>query len=574
MKAPNGNPTNLTERQWLQVRTKAFKDWFGDWETANKENPYNKDISIGFPEADLSNVDGTGIGVLIPIFLNGEYIGETGLDNVLYHKDKGISIKGKYMEMPSVGGSNITIEKEYRGKGYGKAAYFELAKFAANNGKILRSAPDTSRTPASTRVWESLVRDGYAKRVNYRYEIINSTLNNASKVIDENGEPRVVYHGSNEYGFNIFDPSKSDDKISLFASSSKWIASTYTSFKPLENALVRKALLKGNAIDLIKNEDWKSLEKLINSIINFNLPRPIEGGYPLPYGNEKILDEILTIRKELNKPNLTEEEHLSLLADLTKAEDEYYYSRNYTFKVKKKTFHDKTKIEISIDDSYNKEFFSSHYIEEGVIFRGSPKELIESLTFDTKVYDLFLNIKNPLILDNQVNEFGHANNWNGLYFSPAAKEVQNTDLWGNKMLGTHKQTKTRDVAEYAKKNNYDGVIFKQIADRGGYPGYQSLNPMTDADFLYEDMHIGEDSFNATNKLESDIFIAFNSNNIKSATDNIGAFSTKDDNIYNSDTIEEYETVASIGDYIQSYSPEDRAEIAREINNGNISIKCK
>ena len=32
MKAPNGRPTNLTERQWAQVRTKAFKDWFGDWE--------------------------------------------------------------------------------------------------------------------------------------------------------------------------------------------------------------------------------------------------------------------------------------------------------------------------------------------------------------------------------------------------------------------------------------------------------------------------------------------------------------------------------------------------------------
>lgn len=30
--APNGNPTNLTERQYAQVRTKAFKDWFGDWE--------------------------------------------------------------------------------------------------------------------------------------------------------------------------------------------------------------------------------------------------------------------------------------------------------------------------------------------------------------------------------------------------------------------------------------------------------------------------------------------------------------------------------------------------------------
>ncbi|PDP81803.1 hypothetical protein CLI72_06105 [Porphyromonas gingivalis] len=32
MKAPNGDETNLNERQWLQVRTKAFKDWFGDWE--------------------------------------------------------------------------------------------------------------------------------------------------------------------------------------------------------------------------------------------------------------------------------------------------------------------------------------------------------------------------------------------------------------------------------------------------------------------------------------------------------------------------------------------------------------
>lgn len=31
MKAPNGKPTKLTEKQWLQVRTQAFKNWFGDW---------------------------------------------------------------------------------------------------------------------------------------------------------------------------------------------------------------------------------------------------------------------------------------------------------------------------------------------------------------------------------------------------------------------------------------------------------------------------------------------------------------------------------------------------------------
>ena len=32
MKAPNGADTNLTEDQWLAVRTEAFKNWFGDWE--------------------------------------------------------------------------------------------------------------------------------------------------------------------------------------------------------------------------------------------------------------------------------------------------------------------------------------------------------------------------------------------------------------------------------------------------------------------------------------------------------------------------------------------------------------
>lgn len=34
LKAPNGSNTNLTPKQWAQVRTKAFKDWFGDWENS------------------------------------------------------------------------------------------------------------------------------------------------------------------------------------------------------------------------------------------------------------------------------------------------------------------------------------------------------------------------------------------------------------------------------------------------------------------------------------------------------------------------------------------------------------
>lgn len=34
LKAPNGQPTNLTEGQWVTVRTQNFKNWFGDWENS------------------------------------------------------------------------------------------------------------------------------------------------------------------------------------------------------------------------------------------------------------------------------------------------------------------------------------------------------------------------------------------------------------------------------------------------------------------------------------------------------------------------------------------------------------
>ena len=37
MKTPNGKKTSLSDKQWVQVRTKAFKNWFGDWENSSKD---------------------------------------------------------------------------------------------------------------------------------------------------------------------------------------------------------------------------------------------------------------------------------------------------------------------------------------------------------------------------------------------------------------------------------------------------------------------------------------------------------------------------------------------------------
>jgi hypothetical protein len=33
LRAPNGEPTKLNEKQWVQAQTPSFKSWFGDFET-------------------------------------------------------------------------------------------------------------------------------------------------------------------------------------------------------------------------------------------------------------------------------------------------------------------------------------------------------------------------------------------------------------------------------------------------------------------------------------------------------------------------------------------------------------
>ena len=38
LKAPNGKTFKLSPKQWVQVRTSRFKEWFGDWELAYKKN--------------------------------------------------------------------------------------------------------------------------------------------------------------------------------------------------------------------------------------------------------------------------------------------------------------------------------------------------------------------------------------------------------------------------------------------------------------------------------------------------------------------------------------------------------
>ena len=148
------------------------------------ENPFSDQIGLGEATPDYDSADAAGLGVQFPILLKGTIIGWLPVDAV-YDKDKPnhlISDDSHYLRMSSVGDST-EIKKEYRGQGYGKAAYYELAVKAARMGMVLCSAPDSSRSENANRLWKSLVSSGYARQNGDRYEFINSKIIVTNKAV-------------------------------------------------------------------------------------------------------------------------------------------------------------------------------------------------------------------------------------------------------------------------------------------------------------------------------------------------------------------------------------------------------
>ena len=238
--APNGKPSNLTERQYAQVRTKAFKRWFGDWEKVARSSKFreSKDIPNSITSATYQGVtvsealfdaDMAPDGGKRIIFLGDKYIGEIPI----------FETKDKIIMGGSIGAAT-EIEEEYRGKGYGKKAHLALANIAKSESKILYS--NNSNSDAEDALWKSLVRDGIAEVISEKpkvghwnhttYRILNNKLpqaddinsgdRNVSKVVDENGEPLVVYSGRKKNEFEFKSRLKG-----FYATNSKYIADTY-----------------------------------------------------------------------------------------------------------------------------------------------------------------------------------------------------------------------------------------------------------------------------------------------------------------------------------------------------------
>ena len=81
LKAPNGKDTNLTPEQWVQVRTKAFKEWFGDWEN-DSEHASKVVDNNGEPLVVYH-----GAGSVFNTFEAQDYAYNNGMGNGFYFTD-------------------------------------------------------------------------------------------------------------------------------------------------------------------------------------------------------------------------------------------------------------------------------------------------------------------------------------------------------------------------------------------------------------------------------------------------------------------------------------------------------
>lgn len=235
MKAPNGKPTNLTEDQWIAVRTPAFKAWFGDWEQAARLMLPRHAENLEEAAAAARSIAGkrlTNDLLGVDAFLSNKNIGKmvsasatrksvdarvhalavANVDRLFSraiteytHKDRDNDKNIKQihrMFSPFVVGDNVFVAK---------LTVKELVQ--EKEGNRLYSVEALEIKEAS-RKWNAAYNATEGVLTSFPQEAFDNIIarflpdgKNCSKIVDENGEPMVVYHGS-DAEFEVFDRTK------------------------------------------------------------------------------------------------------------------------------------------------------------------------------------------------------------------------------------------------------------------------------------------------------------------------------------------------------------------------------
>ena len=275
----------IAERYYSEMKEKSpfFRAWFGDWR-ANDKTPVHvvteKDNSRGVRK----NID-TGWDINVSGKVFNETKGHKGPKNVsaVSHLDYINSIvesailfdsytipntnakSNNSMMMHSLYAiSNIGNENEL------VKLYVEELNNINSNGTIKRAyqLQNINKIPLESKRFSNNSLASSDQRNNYTISELHALVKQhdknfkpteASKVVNEDGTPKVVYHGTDKGGFYVFDPKMSDDKISLFFSDSKVTSNSYAQSDNQQLYEVYLAIKKPYVIDA-KGHMWNELD--------------------------------------------------------------------------------------------------------------------------------------------------------------------------------------------------------------------------------------------------------------------------------------------------------------------------
>ena len=244
LKAPNGADSNLSPKQWAQVRTKAFKDWFGDWEKAARVEKLRKSkdaiitgkeiaasddlreykknaleygkglrgsyvnedtgVSINIGKAGIKEVlqhdykdieQLQSVAAIPQIIENAIYIDSSGNTNTERNKD--VSFYHYYVCGLKIGGEDYTVRAVVAEQPNGER-YYDHKLSHIEKGKLLDSL-----SAIANHGFNQAASDFGGKDT----KLISILQTNSSKIVDENGEPMVMYHGTPK-DFTVFDREK------------------------------------------------------------------------------------------------------------------------------------------------------------------------------------------------------------------------------------------------------------------------------------------------------------------------------------------------------------------------------
>ena len=500
MKAPNGKPTNLTERQWVQVRTPNFIRWFGDWlndpQNASKvvdENGEPRVVSHmtnnEFDVFDLSRAGSNqgstlGKGIYTTTIPDAyDYAGGKRMDlfaniknpldlSVGMTEEQATQIYDKYFA-PYHKDPYNSYRPHVIGELKSPSRYkvFNYLYEAADNGNTTRTkilqeigfdgviSGDEVVAYQPTQIKSATDNVGTFSQSNpsilfqtdteYLDAVNSGDMAKAQAMVDARAREMgynspKLYHGTQEFGFTEADVTKSEDSISFFATDSIETAWSYSNFGGIRQVGKRTS----EDMAQLRKDAWSRYKDAVNRFID--------------------------LIKELDPEDFAKADVNDIIdADLSKIEkfndDEWHdFFREVPSRIS--DMFDKASDNLRWNDFAGNFYYTDEYKRYDDIVTDVYEALRtlegDAYNYGKGNYALYAKTDNLLEID------ANGEKWNGIELP---KTVQDA-LWGHDGFEKYSNPRvfetvnvdTRELAQIAKELGYSGVQIKNVIDDGGH----------------------------------------------------------------------------------------------------------